>query len=188
MPSSIRIVVGQLFWGGAALALTIVVACSSPSNSSGGSGGTCPAPSAGQEACGSCGSQCFYCANGTCPADACNTHACDGTAHCSTKSSNPAHSTWSYCGFCNTSQLCGYCAPGMCPSDPCSTTCDGTGGNGPVGGGGMSSGTCKLVWDCGSSSQCATVYGASTGSAAEPDAATCQAVCKSQGACTCQGC
>jgi hypothetical protein len=49
-------------------------------------------------------------------------------------------------------------------------------------------GGCKLVWDCGASSQCATVYGAKTGSAAEPDAATCASVCESQGACTCQGC
>lgn len=47
---------------------------------------------------------------------------------------------------------------------------------------------CRLVWDCGASSQCATVYGAKTGSAAEPDAATCASICKSQGACTCQGC
>lgn len=51
-----------------------------------------------------------------------------------------------------------------------------------------SRGGCKLVWDCGTSSQCAAVYGAKTGSAAEPDAATCQSICKSQGACTCQGC
>jgi hypothetical protein len=49
-------------------------------------------------------------------------------------------------------------------------------------------GGCKLVWDCGTSSQCASVYGGKTGSAAEPDAATCQSICKSQGACTCQGC
>ena len=49
-------------------------------------------------------------------------------------------------------------------------------------------GNCRLVWDCGGSSQCATVYGAPTGSANEPDAATCLSVCKSRGACTCQGC
>jgi hypothetical protein len=49
-------------------------------------------------------------------------------------------------------------------------------------------GGCKLVWDCGTSSQCASVYGGATGRAAEPDAATCASVCKSQGACTCQGC
>lgn len=48
--------------------------------------------------------------------------------------------------------------------------------------------SCKLVWNCGASPQCAAVYGAKTGSAAEPDAATCASVCKSQGACTCQGC
>jgi hypothetical protein len=51
-----------------------------------------------------------------------------------------------------------------------------------------SGGGCKLVWDCGTSGQCATVYGAKTGSAAQPDAATCASTCKSQGACTCQGC
>lgn len=51
-----------------------------------------------------------------------------------------------------------------------------------------SGGGCKLVWDCGASSQCATVYGGKSGNAAEPDAATCASVCKSQGACTCQGC
>jgi hypothetical protein len=51
-----------------------------------------------------------------------------------------------------------------------------------------SSGGCKLVWNCGASTQCATVYGAKTGSAAQPDAATCASTCKSQGACTCQGC
>jgi hypothetical protein len=49
-------------------------------------------------------------------------------------------------------------------------------------------GNCQLVWDCKASSQCAQVYGAKTGSAAEPDAATCASICKSQGACTCQGC
>lgn len=49
-------------------------------------------------------------------------------------------------------------------------------------------GDCKLVWDCGASTQCATVYGARTGSASQPDAATCASTCKSQGACTCQGC
>jgi hypothetical protein len=32
------------------------------------------------------------------------------------------------------------------------------------------------------------VYGAPTGSADEPDKATCEEVCKAQGACTCQGC
>lgn len=55
-------------------------------------------------------------------------------------------------------------------------------------GGTSSGGACRLVWDCGTSSQCATVYGGKTGSAAEPDLTTCQRICKSQGACTCQGC
>jgi hypothetical protein len=50
-------------------------------------------------------------------------------------------------------------------------------------------GSCKLVWDCGASTQCASAYGGSaTGSASEPDAETCASVCKQQGACTCQGC
>ena len=58
---------------------------------------------------------------------------------------------------------------------------------------GGSSGTsggagCKLKWDCGTSGQCASVYGAPTGTAAQPDAATCASTCKAQGACTCVGC
>ena len=49
-------------------------------------------------------------------------------------------------------------------------------------------GACKLVWDCKTSTQCAQVYGAKTGSTPQKDAATCNATCKQQGACTCQGC
>jgi len=59
---------------------------------------------------------------------------------------------------------------------------------GSGGGGGPSGGGCRLVWDCGTSSQCASVYGGKTGSLAEPDGPTCASVCKSSGACTCQGC
>jgi hypothetical protein len=49
-------------------------------------------------------------------------------------------------------------------------------------------GSCQLVWNCNSSTQCASVYGAPTGRASQPDAATCASTCKAQGACTCQGC
>ncbi len=108
--------------------------------------------------------------------------------------------------------LCGVIGDGCasCPSGECCAgnrgsntgfqclastgVCTGTQGNGSgssnsggSGSGGNAS-NCRLVWDCGASSQCAQVYGASTGSAAEPDAATCEMVCQSQGACTCQGC
>jgi hypothetical protein len=62
-------------------------------------------------------------------------------------------------------------------------------GGGTSSGGASSGGAaCKLVWDCGTSSQCATVYGAAKGSASQPNASTCQSTCKAQGACTCQGC
>jgi hypothetical protein len=61
--------------------------------------------------------------------------------------------------------------------------------NNPNSGSSSSGGTgCRIEWDCGTSSQCATVYGTKKGSAAQPDAATCNATCKSQGACSCQGC
>ncbi|OFZ21265.1 MAG: hypothetical protein A2X94_07365 [Bdellovibrionales bacterium GWB1_55_8] len=48
--------------------------------------------------------------------------------------------------------------------------------------------SCRIVWNCNNVAGCITVYGSNTGSAAEPDLATCNAVCASQGACTCQGC
>jgi hypothetical protein len=51
-----------------------------------------------------------------------------------------------------------------------------------------SGGGCQLVWDCKGSAQCADVYGAPNGKASQPDAQTCASTCKSQGACTCQGC
>ena len=51
-----------------------------------------------------------------------------------------------------------------------------------------SGGGCKLVWDCGTSTQCGMVYGMMRGNAPQPDAATCASTCSSQGACTCQGC
>lgn len=47
---------------------------------------------------------------------------------------------------------------------------------------------CKLHWDCGTSKQCASVYGMPIGDAPQPNAATCASTCKAQGACTCQGC
>jgi len=66
--------------------------------------------------------------------------------------------------------------PGKATSSSSSSSSSGGGGG------------CQLVWDCGTSTQCASVYGAATGHSGEPDAATCASVCKSQGACTCQGC
>lgn len=51
-----------------------------------------------------------------------------------------------------------------------------------------SGGSCMLVWNCGTSTQCAGAYGAATGNRAEPDAKTCASVCASSGACSCQGC
>jgi hypothetical protein len=75
--------------------------------------------------------------------------------------------------------LAGAALPLVKPPAPASSSSGGTSSGG---------GACKLVWNCGASSQCATVYGAKTGSAAQPDAATCQTNCKAQGACTCQGC
>ncbi len=64
-----------------------------------------------------------------------------------------------------------------------------SGSSGTSGTSGTSGGAgCVLKWDCKTSTQCASVYGKPTGTAAQPDAATCASTCKSQGACTCQGC
>lgn len=117
------------------------------------------------------------------------------------------------CGV--TAGFLAYCYPGSCcASDPTlakkfkclapTGVCTGTAGNGTGTGGssgssGSSSGSsggsgCRLVWDCGAlmsagaKSMCTSNYGAQSGSAAEPNKATCDMVCKSQGACTCQGC
>jgi hypothetical protein len=100
------------------------------------------------------------------------------------------------CGV--TAGFCDWCPSGSCcASDPLAENgkkclpatgvCTGTTGSGSTTSSG-SPGTCKLVWDCKTSTQCAQVYGAPTGSADEPDKATCEEVCKAQGACTCQGC
>jgi hypothetical protein len=67
-------------------------------------------------------------------------------------------------------------------------TAGSTSGSSSSGGSSSGGGSCKLVWDCRSSSHCAQVYGKPTGSAAQPNLATCQSTCKAQGACTCQGC
>ncbi len=124
--------------------------------------------------------------NADCPA------AADDTAGGKTCLPQPGVGCGVTGGFCYSCPL-GSC----CASDPTNANgsgrkclpptgvCTGTQGNG---GGGPPANNCKLVWDCKTSTQCADVYGAPTGSAAEPDKATCDAVCKMQGACTCQGC
>lgn len=94
----------------------------------------------------------------------------------------------------------------VCPNDTCcagavlpengfrcipgSNVCRGSRVGGSSSGASGSSGgnNCKIVWDCGASTQCGMVYGTMKGSAPEPDKATCDAVCKSQGACSYQGC
>lgn len=121
-------------------------------------------------------SDCPYAADSDCP-------AVDGV-RCGVKA-----------GTCRTCPMGSCCASDRLDSFgfrclPPTGVCTGrkAGGSSGSSSGSSGGGNCKLVWDCGSSSQCAQVYGAKSGSAAEPDATTCAAVCKAQGACTCQGC
>ena len=156
----------------------------------------------------------FDCADGThhcggtscvpigqaCCAPGASTADCPAAAHsstCPSVSGVPCAVTADLCGHCDLGNCCasdptkknGYkclAATGVC------TGIQGT-GSGSSGSSGTSSG-CKLVWDCGALSSpgavtmCTSNYGQKSGSAAEPDKATCDMVCKSQGACTCQGC
>jgi hypothetical protein len=156
-------------WTGVALLASVAIACTSAESATGAA--ACASPEPGQALCGSCGSQCYYCATGTCPLDPCSDNACDGTSECSTVDS--AHPTWSYCGFCTSSSQCTFCSPGTCSSNPCSAVCDSTGGYGPVGSSGSSSGgttgsssgvqgngTVTTCGNCPGQIECSTIVGA----------------------------
>jgi len=161
---------GGFAWIGVAVIMAVAVACTAATPAT--DAAACGAAQPGQALCGACGSECYYCATGTCPSDPCTDQACDGTSECSTV--DPAHPTWSYCGFCTTSSECTFCSPGTCSADPCSTKCDSTGGYGPVGSGGSgsssggskggssgggSSGGVTTCGNCSGQLECSTIVG-----------------------------
>lgn len=142
------------------------------------------------------GPSCVPNAQPCCPAGS-SAAECPSSADTTASGSSCLDSPGVLCGV--TAGICSSCPLGSCcASDPQSANrikclaptgvCTGTSGSGSSSSGSPQANTCKLVWDCKTSTQCAEVYGAPTGSAAEPDQATCDAVCKAQGACTCQGC